>query len=50
MMPRAFCLALLHMIPSVFIHSLISVGSFGGLGIVVFGWFCRLVISGWVRQ
>jgi hypothetical protein len=50
MMSHAFFLAILPMNQSVFIHLLISVGSFGGLGIVVFGWFCRLVISGWVCQ
>jgi hypothetical protein len=36
-MSRAFFLAVLPMVPSVFIHSLISVGSFGGLGIVLCG-------------
>jgi hypothetical protein len=46
----AFFLASFPMFPSVFIHSLISVGSFGGLGMIVCGWFCRLVISGWVLQ
>jgi hypothetical protein len=35
MMSRAFFLAFFPMVPSVFIHSFISVGSFGGLGIVV---------------
>jgi hypothetical protein len=50
MMACAFFLAFLPMVPSIFIHSLIIVGSFRGLGIVVCGWFCRLVISGWVLQ
>jgi hypothetical protein len=35
MMSWADFLAFLPKIPSVFIHSVISVGSFGGLGIVV---------------
>jgi hypothetical protein len=43
MMSLAFFLAFFPKVPSVFIHSLINVGSFGGLGIVVWGWFCRLV-------
>jgi hypothetical protein len=34
MMSRAFFLAVLPMIPSVFIHSVINFGSFGGFGIV----------------
>jgi hypothetical protein len=50
MMFHAFFLAILPISPSVFIHSLVSVVSFGGLGIVVCGWFCRLVTSGWVLQ
>jgi hypothetical protein len=36
-MSRAFFLAVLPMDPSVFIHSLTRVGSFGGVGIVVCG-------------
>ena len=48
MISRAFFLAVLPMVPSIFIHSLISVGSFGGIRIVVYRWFCRVVISGWV--
>jgi hypothetical protein len=47
-MSRAFFLAFLPISPNVLIHSLVSVVSFGGLGIVVCRWFCRLVISGWV--
>jgi hypothetical protein len=47
---RAFFWVVFPMFPSVFIQLLISVGSFGGLGMVVCGWFCRLVISGWVLQ
>jgi hypothetical protein len=50
MMSRAFFLAVLPMVPSVFIQSLINIGSFGGLGIFACGWFCRLVISRWVLQ
>jgi hypothetical protein len=50
MMSRAFFLVVLPMVSSVFIHSLISVESFGGLGIFVCRWFCRLVINGWVLQ
>jgi hypothetical protein len=45
-MSRAFFLAFLPMVPSVFIHSLMSVGSFGGYGIAACGWFYNLVISG----
>jgi hypothetical protein len=37
MMSRAFFLVVLPMVPSVFIHSFISRGSFGGLGIFVCG-------------
>jgi hypothetical protein len=36
-MLRAFFLVVLPMIPSVFIQSLMSVGSFGGIGIVACG-------------
>jgi hypothetical protein len=36
-MSRAFFLAVLPMDPSVFIHSLTRIGSFGGVGIIVFG-------------
>jgi hypothetical protein len=50
MISRAFFLAFLPMVPSVLLHSLISDGSFCGFGIVVCGWFCRFVISGWVLQ
>jgi lysylphosphatidylglycerol synthetase-like protein (DUF2156 family) len=46
MMSRAFFLAVLPMVPSVFIHSLISIGFVGGFGIVACGWFCMLAISG----
>jgi hypothetical protein len=49
MMSRAFFLAILPIIPSVFIYSLIKIGSFGGFEIVACGWFCMLVISGCVR-
>jgi hypothetical protein len=35
---------------NVLIHSLVNVMSFGGLGICLCGWFCRLVISGFVLQ
>jgi hypothetical protein len=49
-MSRAFFLAVFPMVPSVFIHLLISKGSFGGLGIFVCGWLCRLVTNGWVLQ
>jgi hypothetical protein len=45
-MLRAFFLAILPMVLSVFIHSLMSIGSFGGYGIVTCRWFCKLVISG----
>jgi hypothetical protein len=50
MMSCAFFLAFLPISPNFLIHSLVSVVLFGGLGIVVCGWFCRLVISGWVLQ
>jgi hypothetical protein len=50
MISRAFFLAVLPMVPRFCIHSCINVGLLGGLGIVVGGWFCRLVISGWVLQ
>jgi hypothetical protein len=43
-------LAVLPMVLRFFIHSFINAGLFGGLGIVVYGWFCRLVISGWILQ
>src|SRR5450759_4832984 len=46
MMSRAFFLAILPMLPSVFIHSLVSIGSFGGFGMFACGWFCMFVISG----
>jgi hypothetical protein len=39
----AFFLAILPIFSSVFIHSLISSGSFGGFGISACLWFCRLV-------
>jgi hypothetical protein len=50
MMSHAFFLAVFPMVPSVFIHSLTNSGSFGGLGIYVNWWFCRLVRIGWVLQ
>jgi hypothetical protein len=37
MMSHAFFLVVFPMVPSVFIQSLISIGSFGGLGIIVCG-------------
>jgi hypothetical protein len=49
-MPYAFFLAVLPMVPSILIQSLTSIGSFGGLGIVLCRWFCRLVISRWDLQ
>jgi hypothetical protein len=50
MISHAFFLAVFPMVPSVFIHSLTSSGSFGGLGIFACCWFCRLVRIGWVLQ
>ena len=50
MMSRAFVSAFLPMLPSVLIHSLISIGSSGGFGIFACGWFCMLVSNGCVRQ
>jgi hypothetical protein len=50
MMSRAFFLAFFPIFPSVLIHSLISIWSFGGFGIDVCGWFCRFVISRWDLQ
>jgi hypothetical protein len=50
MMSRAFFLVVFPMVSSIFIQSLISIGSFGGLGIFACGWFCRLVTNGWVLQ
>jgi hypothetical protein len=47
-MSRAFFLAVFPMVPSIFIQSLISKGSFGGLEIFACGWLCRLVTNGWV--
>ena len=49
MMSRAFFLAVLPILPSVFIHSLISIGSLDGFGMSACGWFCMLVISGCTR-
>jgi hypothetical protein len=46
MISRAFFLAVFPMVPSVFIQSLISIGSFGGFGISARWWFCRLVMAG----
>jgi hypothetical protein len=46
----AFFLAFFPISASVLIHSLVSVVSFGELGICVCGWLCRLVISGCVLQ
>jgi hypothetical protein len=46
MILRAFFLAVLPIVPSVFIHSLVNVGSFGGFGITACEWFCMLVITG----
>jgi hypothetical protein len=46
----AFFLAVLPIMLSVFIHSLINIGSFGRFGIFACGWFCMLVISGCTRQ
>jgi hypothetical protein len=43
---RAFFLAFFPIVPSIFIHSLMSSGSCGGFGIIVCRWFCRFVISG----
>jgi hypothetical protein len=43
-------LAVFPMAPRFCIHSFIYVGLFGGLWIVVCGWFCRLVMSGWDPQ
>jgi hypothetical protein len=50
MMSHAFFLAVFPMVSSVFIQSLISIGSFGGLGIFACGWFYRLVTNGWVLR
>ena len=50
MMLRAFFLVVLPMRPSVFIHSLISIGSSGRFGMSVCGWFCMLVISRCICQ
>jgi hypothetical protein len=50
MISRAFFLAVFPMVPSVLIHSLTSSGSFGGFGISVNWWFCRLVRVGWILQ
>jgi hypothetical protein len=46
MISRALFLVVFPMVPSVFIHSLINNGSFGGFEIC--WWFCRLVKVGWV--
>jgi hypothetical protein len=46
MMSWAFFLAVLPMVPSIFIQSLSNIGSSSGFGIVACGWFCILVISG----
>jgi hypothetical protein len=50
MISRAFFLAVFPMVPSVFIHSLTSKGSFGGFGMSINWWFCRFVRIGWVLQ
>src|SRR5450759_1641696 len=48
-MSQAFFFAVLPMLPSIFIHLLISSGSFGRFGMFACGWFCMLVISGCAR-
>jgi hypothetical protein len=50
MISRAFFLAVFPVVPSVLIHSLINIGSFGGFGMSTSWWFCRLVRIGWVLQ
>jgi hypothetical protein len=50
MISRAFFLAVFPMVSSIFIHSLINSGSFGGFGIFARWWFCRLVRIGWFLQ
>jgi hypothetical protein len=50
MISCAFFLAVLPLVPSVLIHSLINNGSFRGFGIFANLWFCRLVRVGWVLQ
>jgi hypothetical protein len=50
MISLAFFLVVLPMVPSIFIHSLINVGSFGGFGIFACGWFCKLVMNEWILR
>jgi hypothetical protein len=50
MISHMFFLEVFSMVLSVFIHSLINNGSFGGFGISACWWFCRLVRIGKVLQ